>query len=155
MAYYSRKLKIPFQDALSKVTKNLQQQGFGIITTIDLQEIFRQKLNTGFRNYKILGACNPQFAYQAVSLESHLGIMLPCNVVVQEHENGEVEVFAVNPLENIEKTFKTKQLDDLANDVGNKLRSAIDDLHREIHEEHAEALPTEPNPCNCTFPILG
>lgn len=155
MAYYSRRLRIPFQEALSRITKNLQQQGFGIITTMDLKDIFMQKLKTGFRNYKILGACNPNFAYQAVSLESHMGVMLPCNVVIQEHENGEVEVSSVNPLENVEKAFQTQQLADLANEVGNKLRNAIDDLHRESHEDHAEALPTEPGQSNCTFPILG
>ncbi len=144
MAYYSRKLKLPFQDVLNKVTENLKQQGFGIITTIDVQDTFKQKLNIGFRNYKILGACNPQFAYKAISMESHIGVMLPCNVVVQEHENGEIEVSALNPLETIDNVFSTPQLLELATEVGNKLRTAIDDLHREIHEERAEALPTGP-----------
>lgn len=86
MSYYSRKLKLPFQDVLNKVTENLKQQGFGIITTIDVKDTFKQKLNMPFRNYKILGACNPQFAFKAITLESHMGVMLPCNVVVQEHE---------------------------------------------------------------------
>lgn len=142
MAYYSRKLKMPFQDVLNKVTETLKQQGFGIITSIDVQDTFRQKLNIGFRNYKILGACNPQFAYKAISLESHMGVMLPCNVVVQEHENGEVEVSALNPLENVDKAFSTAQLLELATEVGNKLRTAIDDLHRDVTEAHIEALPT-------------
>jgi uncharacterized protein (DUF302 family) len=155
MAYYSRRLKIPFQEALTKVTRNLQQQGFGIITTIDLQDTFRQKLNLGFRNYRILGACNPQFAYKAVSLESHMGIMLPCNVVIQEHENGEVEVSAVNPLENIDKASNTTQLAELATEVGNRLRTAIDDLVHEHTEENCQALPTGPGQPKCTFPIQG
>jgi uncharacterized protein (DUF302 family) len=129
MPHYSCKLRIPFQQVLNKVTENLQQQGFGIITTIDVQETFKQKLNVNFRNYKILGACNPQFAYKAISLESHMGVMLPCNVVVQEHENGEVEVTAVNPLENMDNGSHTTQLVELATEVGNKLRLAIDDLH--------------------------
>jgi uncharacterized protein (DUF302 family) len=129
MPHYSCKLRIPFQQVLNKVTENLQQRGFGIITTIDVQETFKQKLNVNFRNYKILGACNPQFAYKAISLESHMGVMLPCNVVVQEHENGEVEVTAVNPLENIDNGTHTTQLVELATEVGNKLRLAIDDLH--------------------------
>jgi uncharacterized protein (DUF302 family) len=106
MAYYSRKLKMPFQEVINRVTQNLQLQGFGVITTIDVQDTFQKKLNINFRNYRILGACNPQFAYKAISLESHMGIMLPCNIVVQEHENGEVEVSAINPLENLDKTFK-------------------------------------------------
>ncbi len=142
MAYYSRKLKLPFQVVLDKVTENLKQQGFGIITSIDVQDTFKQKLNIGFRNYKILGACNPQFAYSAISLESHMGVMIPCNVVVQEYENGEVEVSALNPLDSIDKAFGTTQLVELATEVGNKLRTAIDDLHRDVCEGHCEALPT-------------
>ncbi|MBA4055629.1 MAG: hypothetical protein C0490_13020 [Marivirga sp.] len=140
MAYYSRKLKIPFEDVLKKVIENLKQQGFGIITTIDVRDTFKQKLNISFRNYKILGACNPKYAYEAISLESHIGVMLPCNVVVQEHDNGEVEVSAINPLENIGKAFNTEQLQKLATEVGNKLRAAIDNLHCEISDEHGEAL---------------
>lgn len=143
MTYYSRKLKMPFQDVLNKVTENLKQQGFGIITTIDVQDTFKQKLNIGFRNYKILGACNPQFAYKALSLESHMGVLLPCNIAVQEHENGEVEVSALNPLENIGEAFNTTQLVELAREVGDKLRAAIDNLHREVSVDHAEALPSE------------
>lgn len=141
MPHYSRKLALPFQDVLEKVTKNLQQQGFGIITTIDMKDTFKQKLNVDFRNYKILGACNPQFAYKAISLESHVGIMLPCNVVIQEHENGEVEVTAVNPLEGMDKGMRTPLLNDLAQEVENRLRTAIDDLHRQTPEPHNEALP--------------
>lgn len=142
MSYYSRKLKLPFQDVLNKVTENLKQQGFGIITTIDVKDTFKQKLNMPFRNYKILGACNPQFAFKAITLESHMGVMLPCNVVVQEHENGEVEVSAINPLENIDRSFNTTHFAELAAEVGDKLCAAIDDLHRDVSVEHAEALPT-------------
>ena len=140
MAYYSRKLKMPFQEVLNKVTQSLRLQGFGVITTIDVQETFKNKLNIGFRNYKILGACNPQFAYKAISLESHMGVMLPCNVVVQEHENGEVEVSAINPLENLDKTFNTTQLVDLAMEIGIRLRAALDYIHHEP-SKIAEAIP--------------
>jgi uncharacterized protein (DUF302 family) len=142
MAYYSRKMKLPFAEVVKRVTHNLKEQGFGIVTTIDMQDTFHQKLNVSFRNYKILGACNPQFAYNAITLESHVGVMLPCNIVVQEHENGEVEVSAINPLENIERAFTSSPLRDLARDAGNPLREAIDNLHREIPEKHNEALPT-------------
>lgn len=141
MTYYSRKIAAAFPDVIARVIETLKQQGFGIITTIDMRETFRQKLNVSFRNYTILGACNPQFAYQAISLESHLGVMLPCNVVVQEHENGEVEVSAISPLENIGAAFNTTQLVSLATEVGNRLRTAIDNLHHEVSGEHAEALP--------------
>ena len=143
MAYYiSRKLKMPFGEVLSKITQTLQQQGFGIITTIDLKETFKKKLNTDFRNYTIIGACNPQFAYNAISLESHIGVMLPCNVVIQEHENGEVEVSAINPIETVGRGDNNTPLRDLAAAVSDRLRKAVDDLHRENPgPQHAEALP--------------
>jgi len=140
MAYYSRKLKMPFQEVLEKITQNLEHQGFGVVTTIDVQDTFKKKLNVGFRNYKILGACNPLFAYKAISLESHMGVMLPCNIVIQEHDNGEVEVFAINPLENLDKTFNTTPLEDLAREIGVRLRAAVDYVYRRPIIVHEEAL---------------
>jgi uncharacterized protein (DUF302 family) len=145
MAYfYSRNLKIPFDEAVQKAIQSLQQQGFGVITTIDLKETLKQKLNIDFRQYRILGACNPHFAYKAISLESHIGLMLPCNVVVQEHENGEIEVSAINPLETIDKTTITPQLTAIAEEVSNSLRAAVDNLHRtKTQPDQPDALPTE------------
>lgn len=144
--YYSRKLTIPFDDAVAMITQSLEQQGFGIITTINLKDILKEKLNINFRNYKILGACNPQFAHNAISLESHIGLMLPCNVVVQEHENKEVEVSAINLMETMDKASSTVQLTDYASEAGNRLRIAVDNLHRSVPEPgHAEALPLEPS----------
>jgi uncharacterized protein (DUF302 family) len=142
MAPYSRILHIPFEDAVNKITSNLKQHGFGIITSIDLQETFRQKLNLGFRKYRILGACNPQFAYKAISLESHLGVMLPCNVVVQEHENGSVEVSAVNPL-SLGADFNSTQLEALAKEVGEHLRAALDELEIPATPGQPHALPMD------------
>ncbi|HEY0745029.1 MAG TPA: DUF302 domain-containing protein [Chryseosolibacter sp.] len=153
--YYSRKLKIPFEEAVRKITQNLQQQGFGVITSIDLQDTLKQKLNVDFRKYKIIGACNPTFAYKAVTLESHIGLMLPCNVVIQEHENKEVEVSAISPLETLDKAMGTAQLSEIASEVSNRLRTAVDDLHRDKAEYHAEALPTEPRQENSNVPIQG
>ena len=141
MAYYSTKLKMPFQEVLEKITENLEHQGFGVITTIDFQDTFKRKLNIRFRNYKILGACNPLFAYKAISLESHMGVMLPCNIVIQEHENGEVEVSAINPLESLDKTLNTTQLVDLATEIGVRLRAAVDYLHHRPAKVRREALP--------------
>ena len=132
---------MPFQHVLNKVTENLEHQGFGVITTIDVQDTFRKKLNVGFRKYKILGVCNPEFAYKAISLESHMGVMLPCNVVVQEHENGEVEVSAINPLETLDKTLNTSQLIQLATEIGIRLRAAVDYIQREPPKIHSDALP--------------
>ena len=143
MPFYSRKLKTPFQTTVDKITENLKQQGFGIITTIDVKNTFKEKLGIDFRNYRILGVCNPQYAHKAISLESHIGVMLPCNVVIQEHENGEVEVTAVSPLENIDKFFSTTELKNLATEVGDKLRAAVDDLHRDHPERHEEPVPSQ------------
>lgn len=144
MAYYfSRRLKVPFEDTVQKLTHSLKQQGFGVITTIDVKETLKQKLNIDFRKYLILGACNPEFAYKAISLESHIGVMLPCNIVVQEHENGEVEVSAISPLETLDKVTATSQLSAIAREINDRLRRALDDLHRDgLQPGHAEALPT-------------
>jgi uncharacterized protein (DUF302 family) len=129
MAYHiSKKLNVPFAGAVASVTEALKQQGFGIVTSIDLTDVLKQNLNITFRNYKILGACNPKFAHQAVGIEPHIGIMLPCNVVVQEHENGDVEVSAINPLETMDKTIANSKLTDLAKEVSQRLKAAVDAL---------------------------
>lgn len=142
MTHYSRKLTKPFDEVIQKVTQRLSQQGFGVITSIDIQEVFKKKLDINFRKYKILGACNPEFAYRAISTESHIGLMLPCNVVVQEHENGEVEVSAVAPLETIGKNDASPQLLEVATEVGHRLRKALDDLgQEEPGAGHEDALP--------------
>ncbi|MBT1686453.1 DUF302 domain-containing protein [Dawidia soli] len=154
--YYSRKLQIPFDEAVQRAIQNLQQQGFGIVTTIDLKETLKQKLNIDFRKYRIIGACNPQFAFQAVSLESHIGLMLPCNVVVQEHENGEVEVSAINPLETIDNITATAQLAVIAQEIGNRLRVAIDTLeHGKPEENLPQALPTDYTSTELNISIPG
>lgn len=156
MTFYSRKLRIPFDEAVQKITESLQRHGFGVITNIDLKDALKQKLNVDFRKYRILGACNPEFAFQAISLESHMGLMLPCNIVVQEHENNEVEVSAISPLDYLDKTTATSQLSDIAREVSNRLRVAVDDLHRNKPEpDHTEALPTEDVLANQTVSFPG
>lgn len=140
--YYSRNLKIPFEEAVQRITQNLRQQGFTVITSIDLQDTLKQKLNVDFRRYQILGACNPEFAYKVVSLESHIGLMLPCNIIIQEHENGEVEISAISPLETISQATETSQLSDIVHQVTNRIRMALDNLHHDIPMQgHAEVLP--------------
>jgi uncharacterized protein (DUF302 family) len=84
----SKKAEGTFDDTIIKVTGELKKEGFGIISEIDLKEKFKEKLNVDFRNYKILGACNPAIAYKAIQQEDKIGIMLPCNILIQEHENG-------------------------------------------------------------------
>ena len=97
--HLSKKLSMPFGMAIENVTEELKKEGFGIITHIDLKETFKKKINQDFRNYVILGACNPRYAYEALLAEDKIGVFLPCNVVLQEHESGEVEVSIVNPEE--------------------------------------------------------
>src|SRR3990172_6176503 len=95
--YFSKTLSVPFDEAIACVTDELKKEGFGVLTEIDVKETLKKKLNVDFHRYKILGACNPPFAYQALQAEDKIGTMLPCNVIVQETANG-VEVAAVDPL---------------------------------------------------------
>ncbi len=128
MAYYfSKTTEDDFDTALAKVTEELKQEGFGILTEIDVKEIFRKKLDVTFRRYKILGACNPNFAYQALLAEDKIGTMLPCNVIVQEHENGKVEVTAVDPVASM-MSVGNSALAETANVVREKLKNAISRL---------------------------
>lgn len=125
--YFSKTINVDFDTALAKVTEELKQEGFGILTEIDVKETFRKKLDVDFRRYKILGACNPNFAYQALQAEDKIGTMLPCNVIVQEHENGKVEVTAVDPIASM-MSVENKLLIETATAVRGKLKNAIDRL---------------------------
>ena len=153
MIYYSRKLKLPYDEVLNKVISNLTGQGFGLINAIDLGEMFKHNFKITFRNYKILAVCNPTFAYRAVSLESHAGALIPCNVVVQEHENGEVEVSAINPLESMSHDHKTTELANLSIEIGIRLRASIDYIQKEFpsQEDGTVYLHSEQN-FNCFIP---
>lgn len=111
--YFVKETTLDFDAAVEKVTGLLKEQGFGIITQIDVKETFKQKINEDFRKYKILGACNPAFAFKAIGNEPLIGLLLPCNVVVQEKEGGMVEVSAINPTVNLE-IVKNESVNDLA-----------------------------------------
>lgn len=93
-----------FNETIEKITENLREEGFGVITTIDLKETFKKKLNVDFRRYTILGACNPRFAYESLLEEDKVGVFLPCNVVIQEHDDGKVEVSVIDPEEMVRPT---------------------------------------------------
>ncbi|MGS2764990.1 DUF302 domain-containing protein [Sinomicrobium sp. M5D2P9] len=126
--YYGRILKdISFDEAVEKVTGKLSEEGFGVLTTIDIKETLRKKLDVDFKNYKILGACNPAFAYRALQEEDKIGIMLPCNVVVQEKAPGLVEVAAIDPVISMQGIGNTA-LAGIAEEVKNKLQRVIDML---------------------------
>lgn len=125
--HYSKTCNVSFEDAISKVTENLKQEGFGILTEIDVKETLKKKLDVDFRRYKILGACNPQLAYQALQAEDKIGIMLPCNVVVQERDGGKVEVSAVDPVASM-MAIQNPKLGAIAAQVQAKLKKVIENL---------------------------
>ena len=96
--YISKKINTNFDQAVQLITESLKKEGFGVLTEIDIQEKLKEKLNVDFRKYKILGACNPAYAYKALQLEDKIGKMLPCSIIVQELENNEIEVAEVDPV---------------------------------------------------------
>jgi uncharacterized protein (DUF302 family) len=125
--YFSKTLKITFDEAIAKVTEELKKGGFGIITKIDVKETLKKKLNVDFRKYKILGACNPPFSYRALQVEDKIGLMMPCNVIVQELPGGKVEVAAINPVASMAAVNNPK-LRDVGMEVSAKLKAVIDNL---------------------------
>ena len=98
MYHFSKIVCVSYEEAIALVTDALKAEGLGILTEIDVQSAFKKKLDIGFRRYTILGACHPQVAYQMIQTDDKAGVLYPCNVVVQEHDNGQVEVSAVDPL---------------------------------------------------------
>ncbi len=125
--YFSKVIKSDFEAAISKVTEELKKEGFGVLTNIDMKETLKKKLDVDIRKYKILGACNPQFAHQALLAESQIGTMLPCNVVVQERENGEVEISAVDPVASM-MAIENPSLGEVAQQVRVKLKSVVENV---------------------------
>lgn len=125
--YFTKIIHDDFDTAILKVTEELKKEGFGILTEIDVQATFKKKLDVDFKKYRILGACNPNFAYQAIQAEDKIGTMLPCNVIVQEHEDGKVEVTAVDPAASM-MAIKNDALDAIAAEVRGKLSRVITNL---------------------------
>jgi len=125
--YFNKILNVSFDEAVTKVVEALRKEGFGVLTDIDVKQTLRKKLDVEFRNYRILGACNPPFAYQALQAEDKIGTMLPCNVVVQENPEGKVEVAAVDPVASMQAIDNPK-LRDIAGQVRAKLKSVVDGL---------------------------
>ena len=125
--YFSKTIDADFDSAIARVTAALQKEGFGILTEIDVKETFKRKLNIDFKKYRILGACNPHFAYEALQAENKIGTMLPCNVIVQEHESGKTEVSAVDPVASM-MAVKNDTLAGTAAQVREKLRRVIENV---------------------------
>jgi uncharacterized protein (DUF302 family) len=125
--YFSKIVNEDFDKAIEKVTSKLKEEGFGVLTEIDVKATLKKKLNVDYKKYKILGACNPPFAYKALQAEDKIGIMLPCNVVVEENNDGKVEVSAVDPVASMQ-AVKNESLGSIAEEVRSKLKKVIDQL---------------------------
>lgn len=124
--YFAKTLDATFDEAVDKVTAALKTEGFGILTEIDVKETLKEKLDVNFRPYKILGACNPPFAHEVLLKEDKIGIMLPCNVIVQQLEDS-VEVAVVDPVAAM-AAVDNSQLSDTAKKIQDKLKNVIDSL---------------------------
>jgi uncharacterized protein (DUF302 family) len=125
--YFSKTLNKDFDAAISTVTEELKKEGFGVLTEIDVKETLKKKLDVDFRKYKILGACNPQFAYKALQSEEEIGTMLPCNVIVQEIADGQVRISAIDPVASM-MAVKNQGLNEVATEVRGKLKRVVDSL---------------------------
>ncbi len=122
--YINKKLSVSFELAIQKITECLKTEGFGIISEIDIHEKLKDKLGIDFRKYKILGACNPSYAYRALQFEDKIGVLLPCNVIVQEMADDMIEVAAVNPLSSM-ADIENADLKIIAAEIQIKLQNAI------------------------------
>jgi uncharacterized protein (DUF302 family) len=126
MSYYFNKIvDMSFDEAIKQVTEELKKEGFGVLTEIDVKEALKKKLNVDFRKYRILGACNPQYAYKALQTEDKIGTMLPCNVIVQEREDGAVEIAAIDPIASMQ-AVKNESLGEIASIVQSKIKKVIE-----------------------------
>ncbi|MCB8840258.1 DUF302 domain-containing protein [Aurantimonas sp. VKM B-3413] len=126
MAYYFAKTLsgVAFDDAVARTTEALKEHGFGVLTEIDVRATMKKKLGVDFRNYRILGACNPELAHRALQQEDKIGTMLPCNVIVQETDGGSVEVAAVDPVASMQ-AVGNPGLGDVAQQVRGRLQEVI------------------------------
>ncbi len=125
--YYVKEIDLNFDDAIIRVTEELKKEGFGVLTEIDVKATLKKKLDVDFRNYRILGACNPPFAHQALQAEPHIGLMLPCNVVVQEGESGKTIISAIDPVASMQ-AVENDSLGEIAGQVKAKLQKVIESV---------------------------
>ena len=125
--YFNKTLEMSFEDAIARVTEELKKEGFGVLTEVDVQAKLKKKLDADFRPYRILGACNPPLAHQALQAESHIGLMLPCNVIVQDAGNGRIDVAAIDPLVAMARVDNSG-LEPVAVEAQSKLKRVIENL---------------------------
>ncbi|NVM25528.1 MAG: DUF302 domain-containing protein [Desulfobacterales bacterium] len=126
---FSTVLNTIYEDAISRVTDALKEEGFGVLTEIDVKETLKKKLDREFRKYVILGACNPPFAYRSLNADLDVGLLLPCNVIVYETDDGKAYVAAINPISALE-VIQSQELRSIAEEVSEKLKRAIERLSR-------------------------
>lgn len=129
MSYYFNKIvqSKNFDEVIDQTTAVLKTEGFGVLTEIDIQKAFKEKIDVDFKKYRILGACNPHFAHKALLAEDKVGVFLPCNVIVEEHENGDIEVSAVDPIASM-SAVQNESLGGLAMEVQEKMKRVIEKL---------------------------
>lgn len=128
MAYYfSKAVQTSFSEAVEKVTAALSEEGFGVISEIDMHEKIKAKVGVDFKRYRILGACNPAYSYRALQAEDKMGVMLPCNVLVIEQGANNIEIVAVNPTDSM-MAIKNDVVTEVAASVGEHLKKALDRL---------------------------
>ena len=125
--YFSKTLSGSFDDAVTRVSEVLKKEGFGVLTDIDVKATMKKKMDVDFMRYRILGACNPPFAYKALLAEDKIGLMLPCNVIVKEKSDDEIEVSTIDPVASMQ-AIDNPELRDVAEQVRAKLKSVIDNL---------------------------
>jgi len=125
--YFTKMVEMPLDEAAELVTEALKQEGFGVLTEIDVKATLKKKLDVDFQPYRILGACNPQFAYEALQVDDKIGTMLPCNVIVQETGNGLTEVTAIDPIASMQ-AVESKQLGVIAGEVRESLKRVVKSL---------------------------
>jgi uncharacterized protein (DUF302 family) len=125
--FFNKTVPYSFDEAIEKVTGALKEEGFGVLTEIDVQDTLKKKIDVDFKKYKILGACNPHFAYRALQKEDKIGLMLPCNVVVEESDGGQVEVSVIDPVVSM-KGVENESLQETAMEVRIRLQQVVERL---------------------------
>ena len=125
--YFNKTINGNYEEVIDRVSQELKEVGFGVLTEIDVKETLKKKLDVDFKRYKILGACNPPYAHKALVAEDKIGAMLPCNVIVQEISKGTVEVAAVNPMASMQAVGNLI-LAEIANEITAKLENVIEKL---------------------------
>lgn len=125
--YFEKNLDMGFDEAVQKATAELKNHGFGVLTEINLHEKFKEKLGKDFRKYRILGACNPSFAYKALQIDDKIGTLLPCSIIIQELPEGQTNVAVIDPYTSM-KELGNDELLNLASEAGDELRKAVENL---------------------------